>query len=250
MHYKLTVIAGGCNFQGIVLGEIIAKDTELELKDAAEMTLTAKFINAANFYAKSLWPDKNDYFVTEAAVEAPLTQTDLFKYSLLEDQRILISASKDKDGNVTDEVYGQADYFEIDVLGVGTNRYEVFEQEGKYALRSCFIDSNVEEIKKEASKICRASEQVAKSFSLLDDLIYSDEKYFDSFAITGYGTYKPEIPDNVDWGDGSWDGIYEASFSQGVDSLDLRVAQEFVDNTGSEVKRSEERRVGKECRSQ
>src|SRR5690554_5397242 len=214
MHYNLTEVAAGLNIQGNVLGEIIEKDTEVELKDTAEMTFTAKFINAANFYAKSLWPDKNDYFVAKAGVKAPKKQLDLFKYSLLEDQRILISASKDKDGNVTDEVYGQADYFEIDVLGVGTNRYEVFEQEGKYALRSCFIDSNVEEIKKEASKICRASEQVAKSFSLLDDLIYSDEKYFDSFAITGYGTYKPEIPDNVDWGDGSWDGIYEASFSQ------------------------------------
>lgn len=238
MHYNLTEVAAGLNIQGNVLGEIIEKDTEVELKDAAEMTFTAKFINAANFYAKSLWPDKGDYFVTESGVEAPETQPGLFKYSLLKDQEILISASKDKDGKVTDEVFGQAEYFEIDVLGVGTNRYEVFEQEGKYALRSCFIDSNVEEIKKEASKICRASEQVAEDFNLIDDLIYSDEKYFDSFAITGYGTYKPEIPDNVDWGDGSWDGIYEASFSQGVDSLDLRVAQEFVDNTGSEIKRA------------
>src|SRR5690554_4836256 len=244
MHYNLTEVAAGLNIQGNVLGEIIEKDTEVELKDAAEMTFTAKFINAANFYAKSLWPDKNDYFVTEAGVEAPITQTDLFKYSLLEDQRILISASKDKDGNVTDEVYGQADYFEIDVLGVGTNRYEVFEQEGKYALRSCFIDSNVEESKKEASKICRASEQVAEDFSLLDDLIYSDEKYFDSFAITGYGTYKPDIPKKssreVDWGDNgkTWNGIFEASFSQGVDSLDLRIAQEFVDNTDNQAKRA------------
>lgn len=249
MHYNLTEVAAGLNIQGNVLGKITendkntGKNTEVELKDAAEMTFTAKFINAANFYAKSLWPDKNDYFVTEAGVKAPITQTDLFKYSLLKDQKILISASKDKDGNVSDEVYGTADYFEIDVLGVGTNRYEVFEQEGKYALRSCFIDSNVEESKKEASKICRASEQVAKGFSLLDDLIYSDEKYFDSFAITGYGTYKPDIPnksdDAVNWGDNgeTWDGIFEASFSQGVDSLDLRIAQEFVDNTGSAAKR-------------
>lgn len=234
MHYNLTEVAAGLNIQGNVLGEI----TEVELKDAAEMTFTAKFINAANFYAKSLWPDKGDYFVTESGVEAPVTQPGLFKYSLLKDQKILISASKDKDGKVTNEVFGQAEYFEIDVLGVGTNRYEVFEQEGKYALRSCFIDSNVEESKKEASKICRASEQVAEDFNLIDDLIYSDEKYFDSFAITGYGTYKPEIPDNVDWGDGSWDGIYEASFSQGVDSLDLRIAQEFVDNTDNQAKRA------------
>src|SRR5690554_3073528 len=244
MHYNLTEVAAGLNIQGNILGKITeintstGKSTEVELKDTAEMTFTAKFINAANFYAKSLWPDKGDYFVTESGVEAPETQPGLFKYSLLKDQKILISASKDKDGKVTDEVFGQAEYFEIDVLGVGTNRYEKFKQEGRHALRSCFIDSTVKDSEKEASKICRASEQVAEDFNLIDDLIYSDEKYFDSFAITGYGTYKPEIPDNVDWGDGSWDGIYEASFSQGVDSLDLRVAQEFVDNTGSEVKRA------------
>src|SRR5690554_5940497 len=235
MHYNLTEVSAGLNVQGGILGNIMEEGEEVELANTAELTFKAKFSDAANYYAPSIWPDANDYFVTDSGVVAPKEKPGLFEYNLVHNKNILISSTQAKDGEVT-ETWGNADYLELTVAGT-TNRYEVFEQEGKYALRSCFIDSNVEEIKKEASKICRASEQVAEDFNLIDDLIYSEEKYFSNFAIPAYGSYKPDIPEGVTWGEGTWNGILVAEFAQGVDNFELRIGQEFVDDSGDNIKR-------------
>src|SRR5690554_1612352 len=235
MHYNLTEVSAGLNVQGGILGNIMEEGEEVELANTAELTFKAKFSDAANYYAPSIWPDANDYFVTDSGVVAPKEKPGLFEYNLVHNKNILISSTQAKDGEVT-ETWGNADYLELTVAGT-TNRYEVFEQEGKYALRSCFIDSNVQEIKKEASKICRASEQVAEDFNLIDDLIYSEEKYFSNFAIPAYGSYKPDIPEGVTWGEGTWNGILVAEFAQGVDNFELRIGQEFVDDSGGNIKR-------------
>src|SRR5690554_8031458 len=112
-----------------------------------------------------------------------------------------LSSTRSKDGEVT-ETWGNADYLELTVAGT-TNRYEKYKQDEKYALRNCLVNKTLSEDEQEKQKICRASETVLEDFSVINDLIYSEEKYFSNFAIPAYGSYK----------------------------------------------RSEERRVGKECRS-
>lgn len=232
MHYNLTELGLGLNVQGDVLGEIIEEGKEIELKNTAEFTFNAKFNNAADFYAKTLWPAKADYFTTEAGVSAPETLSDLFEFRLVQDKDILISSSTDDSGNVTDKKSGQADYFELTVDGIGTNRYEVFKIEKKKVLRNCSVTGTTEE-EKENGKICTSTETVKDDFDIIKDLVNSEQKYFENFAITGYGTYKPEIKQNISWDKptslkGEWDGKLQAQFAQGVTNAEMRIAQEFA----------------------
>ena len=238
MHYNLTEVSAGLNVQGDILGNIMEEGEEVELANTAELTFKAKFSDAANYYAPSIWPDANDYFVTDSGVVAPEVKPGLFEYNLVENKDILISSTQAKDGEVT-ETWGNADYLELTVAGT-TNRYEKYKQGERYALRNCLVNKTLIEAEQEKQKICRASETVLEDFSLIDDLIYSEEKYFSNFAIPAYGSYKPDIPDipeDVKWGEGTWDGILVAEFAQGVDNFELRIGQEFVDDSGDNIKR-------------
>lgn len=240
MHYNLTEIGLGLNVQGDVLGEIVeenrntGKHETVELKDTAEFTFNASFNNAADFYAKSLWPSADDYFTTESGVTAE-NKPDLFEYLLARDEMILISSSTDDDGEITSKVEGEADYFELKVKGIGINRYEIFQNDKKKVLRNCSVSDTGTEREKENSKVCTSAETVPDDFDLIDDLIYSDNKYFENFAIPGYGSYKPEIPEGIKWKGGSiplegeWDGELVAEFAQGISKAEMRIAQEFVD---------------------
>src|SRR5690554_2954930 len=235
MHYNLTEVSAGLNVQGDILGDIMEEGEEVELANTAELTFKAKFSDAANYYAPSIWPDANDYFVTDSGVVAPKEKPGLFEYNLVRNKNILISSTQAKDGEVT-ETWGNADYLELTVAGA-TNRYEKYKQDERYALRNCLVNKTLSEAEQEKQKICRASETVLEDFSVIDDLIYSEEKYFSNFAIPAYGSYKPDIPEDVKWGEGTWNGILVAEFAQGVDNFELRIGQEFVDDSGDNIKR-------------
>lgn len=233
MHYNLTALGLGLNVQGDVLGKITEEGKGIELKDTAELTFKASFDNAADFYAKTLWPAKDDYFTTESGVTASEDIDDLFKYRLKKDETILISSTTDKDGKITKRVEGSADYFELTVEGIGTNRYEVFQNDKKRVLRNCSVSETGTVTDKENSKVCTSAETVKDDFDLITDLIYSDSKYFENFAIPGYGTYKPEIPAGIKWEDpatleSAWNGKLKAKFAQGITNAELRIAQEFA----------------------
>ena len=236
MHYNLTEVSAGLNVQGDILGNIMEEGEKVELANTAELTFKAKFSDAANYYAPSIWPDANDYFVTDSGVVAPKVKPGLFEYNLVRNKNILISSTQAKDGEVT-ETWGNADYLELTVAGA-TNRYEKYKQDERYALRNCLVNKTLSsEAEQEKQKICRASETVLEDFSVIDDLIYSEEKYFSNFAIPAYGSYKPDIPEGVTWGEGTWNGILVAEFAQGVDNFELRIGQEFVDDSGDNIKR-------------
>src|SRR5690554_1636189 len=235
MHYNLTEVSAGLNVQGDILGNIMEEGEEVELANTAELTFKAKFSDAANYYAPSIWPDANDYFVTDSGVVAPPKEPGLFEYNLVHNKNILISSTQAKDGEVT-ETWGNADYLELTVAGA-TNRYEKYKQDERYALRNCLVNKTLSEAEQEKQKICRASETVLEGFSVIDDLIYSEEKYFSNFAIPAYGSYKPDIPEGVTWGVGTWNGSLVAEFAQGVDIFELRIGQRFVDYSGDNIKR-------------
>src|SRR5690554_6309480 len=242
MHYNLTEVAVGLNIQGDLLGKIVEKGEDIKLKDTAEMTFSILFSDAANFYAKSLWPDRDDYFTAESGVDATEKASfgnQLFKYLLMEDQEILISASTSESGELINPIRQKADFLEFEVKGLGVNRFEKYQQNDQHMLRKCLISATIDDDlgKKDENKQCIQAQAVAADFDLVEDLITSDQKYFQYFAVPGYGLYKPKI-ENVIWDAVSeWDGELVAEFQQGVEKADLRIAQEFVDNTGSAAKR-------------
>src|SRR5690554_2527161 len=155
MHYNLTEVSAGLNVQGDILGDIME---EVELANTAELTFKAKFSDAANYYAPSIWPDANDYFVTDSGVVAPPKEPGLFKYNLVQNKNILISSTQAKDGEVT-ETWGNADYLELTVAGA-TNRYEKYKQDERYALRNCLVNKARSEDEQDEQKICRVSDTV------------------------------------------------------------------------------------------
>lgn len=244
MHYNLTEVAVGLNIQGEgdLLEKIVEKGEGIKLKDTAEMTFSILFSDAANFYAKSLWPDSDDYFTAESGVDEAEKDnfgSKLFKYLLMEEEEVLISASTNESGELINPIRQKANYLEFEVKGLGVNRFEKYKQNDQYMLRKCLISATIDDdsIKKEENKQCIQAQAVPANFSLVHDLITSDQKYFQYFAVPGYGLYKPKI-ENVIWDAVSeWDGELVAEFQQGVEKADLRIAQEFVDNTGSAAKR-------------
>src|SRR5690554_7282236 len=94
MHYNLTEVSAGLNVQGDILGKIMEEGEEVELANTAELTFKAKFSDAANYYAPSIWPDANDYFVTDSGVVAPKVKPGLFEYNLVQNKDILISSTQ------------------------------------------------------------------------------------------------------------------------------------------------------------
>lgn len=242
MHYNLTEVSVGLNIQGKLLEKIVEEGQDIELKDTAEMTFSVLFSDTANYYAKSLWPDKNDYFTSESGVDETEKNSfgeSLFKYLLIEGQEVLISASTTEDGELINPVRQKSDYLEFEVKELGVNRFEMYKQDDQTMLRNCLITATITDSSedKDKNKQCTQAITVADNFNLLDDLITSDQKYFQYFAVPGYGLYKPDIKTVVSGQQGVWDGELVAEFQQGVEKADLRIAQEFVDNPGSEAKR-------------
>lgn len=182
---------------------------------------------------------------------------DLFTYALKEDQKIVLTyACKDgkpfneetfkcTDGSEPEPQYGQADYFEIQPKGLPINRYELYEVEQagvKYkALRNCAIsaDSTLSWDEKEQQKVCGESQSVLSDFQLFsansangENTLFEkdgdDYKYFSLFAIPGYGAYKPEFPQTIDWVDNQpMAGKRTLLYSHGLTDFSMLIDQKF-----------------------
>src|SRR5690554_5528598 len=176
MHYNLTEVAVGLNIQGDLLETIVEEGEDIKLKDTAEMTFSILFSDAANFYAKSLWPDSDDYFTAESGVDATEKASfgnQLFKYLLMEDQEVLISASTSESGELINPIRQKADYLEFEVKGLGVNRFEKYKQDEQHMLRKCLISATIDDDlgKKDENKQCIQAQAVAADFDLVEDLI-------------------------------------------------------------------------------
>src|SRR5690606_22500542 len=149
----------------------------------------------------------------------------LFSYRLLDNQSSVLSATE---AGVETRV--TANYLEIETRGVGVNRFELFTTDDQRLLRKCSIERDEDGRSLELKKICTSPNSVKDDFDLIKDLIIGEEDYLGLFAIPGRGAYKPDFQ-AVKYGDRDVviDGILRASFVQGLDQLNLRVAHELVD---------------------
>src|SRR5690606_13310104 len=199
-----------------------------DLRNQAELTFSLKPNNAANYYSPTPWPRSADYFQAregfEADPDAPVIEPNLFSYRLRPAELVVLSATE---ASVTTEVL--ADYLEIETRGLGINRFELFTTADQKVLRKCSIERNSSNESIELKKICTSANSGEEDFDLIDDLINGEEDYLGLFAIPGHGAYKPDFPASITWSDGDVDGILRASFVQGLDQLNLRVAHELVD---------------------
>lgn len=245
-HYNLTAADVGMNVQGSVLGSIQENGKTVSLRNQTGLTLNAKFLDAANFYSKQLWPKKDDYFTAESGVVKQTTISNLFHYNLQKDERILVQVTQ-KEGVEKADWNDHADYLDIGIQNLGTNRFEVFDikkagEADQRILRKCSVniaETNFE--KRERGKVCSQATVVKAGYNLVDDLLYSSSG-LDSFAIPAYGAYKPALDANnkIQWDSAAdIDGKLVAQFNQGVDSLKLTITQELVDkNPDGTVKRA------------
>src|SRR5690606_34030775 len=228
-HYNLTELSLRTRVQGAKLGSFNEQGVSGDLRNQAELTFSLKPNNAANYYSPTPWPRSADYFQAREGFVAddttPVRETGLFSYRLLENQSIVLSATE---AGVPTNV--QADYLEIETLGLGINRFELFTTDDQLVLRKCSIERNSSNESIELKKICTSANSVEEDFDLIDDLINGEEDYLGLFAIPGRGAYKPDFA-AVNYGDRDVviDGILRASFVQGLDQLNLRVAHELVD---------------------
>lgn len=271
-HYNFTQLVLETDIKGDVIGKIDKEDAQ----DKAKINISIRTANGANYYANKVWPDlesdlfddKNGDFYGADKAGGNVgnlyydTIPSLFTYSLKQDEMIIHyyqcnkgsideKTGKCADGSSPSKKEIKADYMEIAPLGLGVNRYELFQNTAsngtKYqTLRSCSIDKSLDEAEQERLKICNSGQEVhgeEGDFDLLTDLFIKDDdgkyKYFSLFAFPGYGVYEPNFPEEIIWtGEQSVsiDGIRQAQYSQSLDDLSIQVDQKFVEKTGTEVK--------------
>lgn len=227
-HYNLTELSLRTRIQGEKLGTFNEQGVSGDLRNQAELTFSLTPNNAANYYSPTPWPRSADYFQARegfvADPDAPVIEPNLFSYRLRQDESVVLSATE---AGVTTEVL--ADYLEIETRGLGINRFELFTTDDQRVLRKCSIERDSSNESIELKKICTSANSVEEGFDLINDLIDGEEDYLGLFAIPGRGAYKPDFPASISWGDGDVNGILRASFVQGLDQLNLRVAHELVD---------------------
>ncbi|QQD21389.1 hypothetical protein GJQ54_06215 [Oceanospirillaceae bacterium ASx5O] len=223
-HYNLTELSLRTRVQGAKLGSFNEQGVSGDLRNQAELTFSLKPNNAANYYSPTPWPRSADYFQAHEGFVADPDAPVMFSYRLRQDESVVLSATE---ADVTTEVL--ANYLEIETRGLGINRFELFTTDDQRVLRKCSIERDEGGLSLELKKICTSANSVEGDFDLIDDLINGEEDYLGLFAIPGRGAYKPDFPASISWGDGDVDGILRASFVQGLDQLNLRVAHELVD---------------------
>ncbi|MCA6060886.1 hypothetical protein HUF18_13965 [Thalassolituus sp. ST750PaO-4] len=236
LHYNLTSVAVSLVASSDTKGTITEDGKEVELKDLAQVTLSAEATNAANYYSDSVWPELDDFFRVRSGYESGLIEPDLFEYRIMENQSVLFSKVGDE------EVYRQADYIDFNTKGYGINRLEFFSDDGKgpEGLRNCSVIED-ESGARETSVCTQVSEE--KDLTI-QELI--DKDRLELFSIQGRGAYKPLFPDIDD--DGSYelivgsdvllDGELKAVFSQGINELHVRAAHELTEGAGDNVERA------------
>ena len=236
LHYNLTTMALSLVASSDTKGTITEDGKEVELKDLAQVTLSAEASNAANYYSDSVWPELDDYFRVRSGFESGIIESNLFEYRIMENQTVLYSEVNDV------KVFRQADYIDVNITGYGINRLEVFsDTDGLAGLRKCSVIIN-DDNERETS-VCT---QLSESDEVLTIQKLVDDDLLGLFSIPSRGAYRPLFPDADD--DGSYelvvgsdvalDGKLEAAFAQGINNLSLRAAHELTEGQGSSVERA------------
>jgi len=236
LHYNLTSVALSLVANSDTKGTITEGGKEVELKDLAQVTLSATSSNAANYYSDSVWPELDDFFRVRSGFESGIIESNLFEYRIMEDQSVLFSKIDDK------EVFRQADYIDVNITGYGINRLEVFgDTDGVPGLRKCSVIIN--DANERETSVCT---QLSESEEELTIQKLVDDDLLGLFSIPSRGAYRPLFPD-VD-NNGSYelitgtdvvlDGKLEAVFTQGINNLSLRAAHELTEGQGSDVERA------------
>ncbi len=236
LHYNLTTMALSLVASSDTKGTITEDGKEVELKDLAQVTLSAEASNAANYYSDSVWPELDDYFRVRSGFESGIIESNLFEYRIMENQTVLYSEVNDV------KVFRQADYIDVNITGYGINRLEIFsDTDGLAGLRKCSVIIN-DDNERETS-VCT---QLSESDEVLTIQKLVDDDLLGLFSIPSRGAYRPLFPDADD--DGSYeldfgtdvalDGKLEAAFAQGINNLSLRAAHELTEGQGSSVERA------------
>lgn len=236
-RYNLTELGFGLSATSGSLGTVTENGETVDLNNIASMTLTASANNAADYYSDTVWPALRDYFRSTGGVVVAERVTGLFRYQLAQDQQVILRAPEGEA-----EVWGEADYFEIDVTGIGINRFELYSSAGDQVLRKCSIASATDypdTTEREMTKVCTSAEIVASDFTLLDDLVYADDGYVSLFSIPGHGVYAPEFPAQASFQpQATVDGLLTARFAQGISDLSAQIVHALIDTSGAEAVRA------------
>lgn len=235
LHYNLTSIAVSLTASSEVKGSITENGEEVELKDLAQVTLSAEATNAANYYSDSVWPELDDFFRIRSGYEAGLIEPGLFEYLFMENQSVLFSKIDDE------EVYRQADYIDVEIKNYGINRLEIFsDTDGLPGLRKCSVVIN--EANERETDVCT---QLSEEENLSIQKLIDDDR-LGLFSIPSRGAYKPLFPDVDDDGvhelfvgsNVELDGELKAVFTQGINNLHVRAAHELTEEQDGSVGRS------------
>tara|TARA_B100001109_G_scaffold255885_1_gene262190 strand:- start:24264 stop:27323 length:3060 start_codon:yes stop_codon:yes gene_type:complete len=230
-HYNLSETGLQVLALGADEGQLNENEGVVTLGDRAEFTLRAQATNAGNYYSDSVWPQADDYFRVRDGFDAGVTESGLFKYQVQYEEPVLYGSD-----NTGTQVYRVADYLEVEVVGYGINRIEIFADDdvGVAGVRNCSV---VEEAGSRQTESCTQVSQTEEQLSAAELI---DGNYLQLFSVPARGAYKPLF--NTD-GDGhvilpaegtveTLDGELAAVFTLGLDNVDLRMAHELVECTG------------------
>ncbi len=231
-HYNLAEIG----LQLLALGEDEGKLAEdggvVTLGDKAELTITGKATNAADYYSDSLWPEADDFFRVREGYEAGASAADLFRYRIQYDESVRFGTDSQ---NLA--VYRMADYIEVEVDGYGINRIEIFADDdvGSAGVRNCSV------VVVSGTRRTENCTQVSLTGSVLSVQSLVDDGYLGLFSVPSRGAYAPVFAHDgngkarlaAEGVEETLDGELKAVFSLGIAELNVRLAQELVECTRS-----------------
>ena len=161
-------------------------------------------------------------FVVRPVADVPEVKPDVFRLRIARDMA---------------EIDGQQvplQYLHIYTEGIGANRFELFDLDGKRYLRKCVLGANDE------VQSCPERTEVDAEVSFQSII---DDGQLSSFFMPSRGVYQIEYDQSqhgaLDNGfDQQLDGRLLAAVSQGIDSLSALLAHELIDGEGSSASRA------------
>lgn len=234
-HYNLSAVSLTALLEGDQTGQVREDAKDKTVRNQSELLFSGRASNAANYYGQQRWPSVDDFFRVRDGFDtsdaAPVIAPGLFRYRYFEDVEVLFGRKSDED------ILRIADYLEIEILGVGIERIELFKNEdgkGDLGYRKCSIvevddEDNPGQTKRQPN-LCSDVTAVTEDDFTLSQLIADDGK-LGLFAYPSRGAYKPLFsgvltPTSTDI---VIDGELKATFSMGIDRLQLRMAHELFD---------------------
>ncbi|MBE0483715.1 MAG: hypothetical protein IBX52_09475 [Bacterioplanes sp.] len=234
-HYNLSAVSLTALLEGEQTGQIREEGKDKTVRNQSELLFSGRASNAANYYGQQRWPSVDDFFRVrdgfDTSDSAPVIAPGLFRYRYYENVEVLFRRQNDNN------IMRTADYLEIEILGVGIERIELFKNEdgkGDLGYRKCSIvevddEDNPGQTKRQPNLYSDVTAVTEDDFTL-SQLIADDGK-LGLFAYPSRGAYKPLFsgvltPTSTDI---VIDGELKATFSIGIDRLQLRMAHELFD---------------------